>query len=233
MTHPLVDLQAADTLVDQLRHRRAHLPEQAELDVARGALATWQSRRQALERRIEELEGAIGQAERDAHQIDDQRARLERQLKTVIAPREAEALMHEIGTLNERRGSLDDVELEALEEQSLIDDQLSSSVPEGEALQATVDEAIQRAGEASDTIDAELQSIADRHDQLRAAIDPVLLKRYDALRTHQVVAAAQLMGHRCSGCFLDLAPSEIDEVRAGADSAGVSVCPQCNRLLIL
>jgi hypothetical protein len=34
VSHPLLDLQAVETLVDQLRHRRHHLPEQADLDAA-------------------------------------------------------------------------------------------------------------------------------------------------------------------------------------------------------
>ena len=33
MTHPILELQAADTLADQLRHRREHLPEQDEAAV--------------------------------------------------------------------------------------------------------------------------------------------------------------------------------------------------------
>jgi predicted dithiol-disulfide oxidoreductase (DUF899 family) len=46
-------------------------------------------------------------------------------LKTVIAPREAEALMHEIAVLNERREALDDGELSALEEQAETEDDLA------------------------------------------------------------------------------------------------------------
>jgi predicted nucleic acid-binding Zn-ribbon protein len=233
VTHPLTELQAADTLANQLRHRRQHLPEHVELEAARSALARWQSGRDDLQRRIDELEMAIGRAEREAHQIDEHRAKLERQLKTVFASREAEALMREIATLKERRSSLDDAELEALEEQAQIDDQLSATDAEGEALRASIDAAMQRASVAMVSIDEEERSIAERHAQLRAAVAPELLKRYDSLRSHMVVAAAVLTGHRCSGCFLDLAPSELDDVRAGADADGVSVCPQCNRLLLI
>ena len=38
MSQALLDLQAADTLADQLRHRRGHLPEQAAVDAAQAEL---------------------------------------------------------------------------------------------------------------------------------------------------------------------------------------------------
>ncbi len=47
-------------------------------------------------------------------------------MKTVIAPREAEALMHEMSTLDEQTDALDTAELEALEEQSDVDDRLTA-----------------------------------------------------------------------------------------------------------
>ena len=46
------------------------------------------------------------------------RTRLEQQLKIVTETRQAEALKHEIETLNEHRDELDDRELEALEQQA-------------------------------------------------------------------------------------------------------------------
>ena len=53
-------------------------------------------------------------------------------------------------------------------------------------------------------------------------------------RGQQMVAAAELQGHRCSGCHLDLSPGEMDEVRdAAASNGGIADCPQCNRLLVV
>ena len=97
VTHPILELQAADTLADQLRHRREHLPEQdAGRRRPRQRTRDWERRRDGLQRQLDELERGIARSESDSHEIDVHRARLEKQLKTVIAPREAEALMHEI-----------------------------------------------------------------------------------------------------------------------------------------
>jgi predicted nucleic acid-binding Zn-ribbon protein len=233
VTHPLLELQAADTLADQLRHRRDRLPEQEQVDAARGKHAEWERRRDGLRRRLDELEGVISRSESDSHAIDIDRARLEKQLKTVIAPREAEALMHEIALLTERRGALDDAELSALEEQADIDDDLSAHAAAEDGLVSAVAVAEEAAAQAAAQIEAQLADIANRHDELRAAVDPALLRRYDQLRRQQMVAAAALQGSRCDGCHLDLSAAELDEVRAAARDGGIADCPHCGRLLVL
>ncbi len=233
MTHPILALQAADTRADQLRHRRQNLPEQAAVDAARGQYAKWQQRRDGLERRLAELEAEIGRAEAESHTIDTHRARLEQQLKTIIAPREAEALMHEIALLTEQRGALDDVELAALEEQVQIDDDLSTHIADGASLGHAVTAAEDAAAAATAEIDTQLIEIAAGHDDLRAAVDDKLLVRYDQLRRQHVVAAAALVGTHCEGCHLDLSAAELDEVRSAAGTDGLAECPQCGRLLVV
>ena len=92
----------------------------------------------------------------------------------------------------------------------------------------------QAAVAAEEQIDNQLAEIAKTLDGLRTAVDASLLARYDRLRSQQMVAAAELQGSRCSGCHLDLAPAEMDDVRGQAAAAGgVADCPQCNRLLVV
>ena len=233
MTHPILELQAADTLANQLRHRRDRLPEQEQLAEARSRHADWERRRDVLRRRLAELESVISRAESESHEIDVQRTRLEKQLKSVFSPREAEALMHEIALLNERRGGLDDAELSALEEQADIDDDLTAHAEAEDGLTSAVAVAEEAAAQAAAHIDTELADIESRHEALRAAVDAGLLEKYDQLRGHHVVAAAALHGNRCEGCYLDLSAVELDEVRAAARDGGLADCPHCGRLLVL
>ena len=233
MTHPILELQAADTLADQLRHRRDHLPELEQVAAARGRHAEWERRRDGLQRRLDELEAVISRSESDSRAIDLDRARLEKQLKTVISPREAEALMHEIAVLTERRGALDDAELSALEEQAEIDDDMIAHAASEDGLVSAISVAEDAATQAAAQIDAQLADIDRRHDALRSAVDAALLNRYDQLRRQQMVAAAALNGSRCEGCHLDLSAAELDEVRSVARDGRIADCPHCGRLLVL
>lgn len=231
MTHPILELQAADTMADQLRHRREHLPEREQLQAAKNALVRWNEARMVTRKRVEELGATIERAERESHEIDAKLERLNKQMKTVIAPREAEALQHEIATLRQQRGELDDLELTALEEQAAADDELRGLLDQEESLTATYIAADREAGTAETDIDGELARVATRLESLRAAVDKKILKRYDRLREQHLIAAATLSGSRCEGCHLDLSAAEVDDVKDSVADGGLADCPQCGRLL--
>lgn len=221
-------------MADQLRHRREHLSEREQVQAAKNALVRWNEARTVIRKRLDELGANIEQAERDSHDIDKHLVRLHAQLKTVIAPREAEALQSEIAALNARRSDLDDAELAALEEQSRLDDELSALLQQEESLRDTYLGADAALVNANADIDGELKRIDERLAQLRSAVDAKVLKRYDRMREHHVIAAATLSGSRCEGCHLDLSAAEVDSVRdEAAKGGGVAECPQCGRLLIL
>lgn len=234
MTAPLLELQAADTMAGQLRHRRANLPEREQLQATKNDLIRWDQTLQTVRRRLDELAAEIERAEQRSKAIDAKKTKLQAQLKTVIAPREAEALQTEIAALDHERGELDDVELTALEEQTRLDDQLQGLLAQEETLRDAFLGADAALSTAQTDIDGELERIDDRLQGLRDAVEPKLLKRYDRLREQHVVAAAGLSGSRCDGCHLDLSAAEVDEVRAtAAKAAGVAECPHCGRLLVV
>ena len=139
LTDDLLELQRIDTTTDQLAHRRAHLDERVSSNAATGRLRANRTRRAEAVARDEELERSIGGLEHDGVELTTHRTRSRRQLKTVIAPREAEALMHEIATIGERRDALDDQELAFLDEQSELAGEvarLDDALPELEAAAA-------------------------------------------------------------------------------------------------
>ena len=154
-------------------------------------------------------------------------------MKTVIAPREAEALMNEMATLDAQIDELDVHELEALEEQSTIDDQLTAHLQGEEQLR---NRSIQADGalviEVGD-IDRELADLVDRRVELRPQLSDGLMATYDRKRAALGVAVAPLVGRQCQGCHLELSAAEIDTVKAEAADTGVTDCPDCGRLLIV
>ena len=233
LTDDLLELQRLDTLADQLTYRRAHLPERTAAKAAADALAAHRRRRDASVERSQELELAIDALERDGEQLGAQRARLEAQLKTVIAPREAEALMHELATIAERRSGLDDQELEHLEEQSALADAvtaLDAGLPDVEAAARAAATAL-RVAEAE--VDADLAAATGPRAELAARLDASSLDRYERLRARNGgIAVAHLEGNRCSGCNLDLSPAEVDELRA-VPAGEFADCPNCGRLLVV
>ncbi len=229
----LLALQAVDTQADQLAHRHEHSPLRTDLASATSAMRTWEQQRTSLRSRIDELGEAIERAEQRGAELAEHRQRLERQLKTVIAPREAEALMHEMDSLNEQIDELDVQELESLESQATLDDELAAHLGGEQQLrerQRLADEAL--AAEVGD-IDRELADLADRRSELRSQLSDGLLATYDRKRGALGVAVAALVGKQCQGCHLELSAAEVDTVKDEAAETGVTDCPDCGRLLIV
>ncbi|MGB0113683.1 MAG: C4-type zinc ribbon domain-containing protein [Ilumatobacteraceae bacterium] len=228
----LLALQEVDTLADQLSHRRAHSALRDDLAARSEQLEQWERRRAALRTSIDTLGDAIASAEEHSAELLTHRQRLEQQLKTVIAPREAEALMHEITTIETERDELDTKELEALEQQASHDDELAAHLAVEESVRSATrqaDEAL--AAEVAD-IDTELAGLSERRAELRATLAADLLSTYDRKRAALGVAVARLVGKQCQGCHMELSAAEIDTVREDAAATGVTDCPDCGRLLI-
>lgn len=227
----LLELQEIDTALDRLAHRRGSLPERAAVDEAVGALRAWEREVSRLQGRIDELGLEIEQAEAESSDIDRSRERLRAQLRTVIAPREAEALQREMAGLEQRRSDLDDRGLAALEEQAVVDDELTAQRQREAGLRVSVEEAEAALRVVVADLDAEAAGLEGRRGPLRDALEAAMLARYDRLRSHLGVAVARLVGHRCDGCHLDLSPAEIDQIKAEAAGQPAS-CPQCDRILV-
>jgi uncharacterized protein len=232
LTDDLLELQRLDTTADQLAHRRQHMPERVAATEARAAVEAQRRRRAAAVERSEELELAVDALERDGERLSAQRTKLEAQLKTVVAAREAEALMHELATLAERRDALDDQELASLEEQSALADEIAALDAAQPALDVAAREAAAAMSGVEAAIDDELAAIAGARVTVVDRVDAGLLARYEMLRSRNGgVAVARLDGNRCGGCHLDLSRSEVEAVRAVAVGEFAD-CPQCGRLLV-
>jgi len=225
-------LQDIDTALDVITHKRPRLPEVIAHQEATAALTELHSRMAEAQRSIDAALASIETAEHAAAELTKKRTRLEAQLKTVIAPREAEALMHEIETINGHRGELDDMELAALEvqaegESTLL--QLSESLPTHEVVVAAAQAELDAVHAA---VDADVADLRQQRAGVVEGLGPDNSGLYERVRKQfGGVGVARLQGSHCSGCHMDLSPRELDIVKAvPADT--LAECPQCGRIIV-
>jgi uncharacterized protein len=229
----LVELQRIDTLSDQLTVQRERTPLRTALAEATTQMRGWEKRRAEMEARIEALTIEVEHDEEHGAELADHLARLERQLKTVIAPREAEALMHEIATLTTQRDELDIREIEAMEEEGTLESSLVAHLDAEPELRSAVDIATSELSAAVADIDTQLAALTGERIEVLAALPDTLITRYERARPQLGVVVSQLVGTKCTGCHLDLAAAEIDTARAEAADSGFTDCPQCGRILVI
>lgn len=228
----LLGLQEIDSAIDQCGHRRTRLAERmtvAEADAAvkkhRSEIVTADKSAAAATTRIEALE-------RENATRDTKKKRLDAQLKTVIAPREAEALMHEMSLLDEQRSVADDEELECMD-----------ALEAAEAARSTADTALARAidaqadaqaglADAEAALDAEVAELGAQRSSVASAAGSDLVARYERLRkSFGGIAISRLHGTRCGACHLDQSNKTMEAIKAAVDGEPLE-CEQCGRLLV-
>lgn len=229
----LLVLQGLDTAIEQANHRLTHLPAIERRRECLDEVARLERESKDLEGRQTKILAALADGERRTSEIDSKIKRLEGQMKTIIAPREAEALQHEISTLRAEREQSDDSGLAALEEGEQVERLLEATKSELLAARLVLDLAMIELRAAQAVIEAEIDHLAARRAEQIAVVDAGLLRSYDTrrARTHRVVVA-RLAGDACGGCHLDLSQLEREELRRLLPGE-IPECPHCGCMLVL
>lgn len=229
----LLDLQAADTELAQLAHRRSTLPELAILvDVGR---RTDELTIEAadLQMRLEDVAADQRRLEND---VDTVRARARRDDQRLTAgglpAKELEGLQHEIATLARRQTALEDDVLEVMEQRETVESDVSAIA----GRQSEVDAERSKAQSARDAafagIDAQAQLRSADRERIAATLPADLLQLYDRIRVaNGGIGAALLRQRRCDGCRIELAGNELATVRVAAPDLIVR-CDNCRRILV-
>lgn len=230
----MLGIQALDTRLDQLAHRRRSLPEAAEADRLAAERAALEQAIGAVEVRLSDLAREQRKADSDVEQVRTRKARDEQRLQAgqVGSPKELERLQHEIETLTRRQSELEDIELEVMERLEEATNEQASLQAKQSELDAKLAEAEQARDKAYAEIDGEISEIrADR--AARVAQQPEdLMKLYERLRTqHGGVGAAELRQQRCEGCRMELDVTFLSQV-AAAPADRVQRCEECGRILV-
>jgi predicted nucleic acid-binding Zn-ribbon protein len=228
----LLDLQALDTQLAQLAHKRRTLPEHAELDRLGKEVSALTDERVRAQVVVDDLDRDIERIERDVEQVRARAARDQSRLDAGTGPhRELEALQHELGTLARRQRELEDVELELMEKREEAADTVAGVEKRLAAARARHGEVEQRRAGLLADLDKDEEFRRAGRGPLAADLPPDLVKVYEQIRAQTGIGAALLRAGRCEGCHLDLAGSERARLRAAAPDEVVR-CEECRRILV-
>lgn len=233
MTAGLLALQEADLAMIRLESRRAVLESGEEVEALRSASEAAESRLGELQLESDSLAAESRRMESD---IDMQGQRLAAEEKrlydgSVTNMKELEAIQHEIASIKERRGRIEDDLLERMERL----EELETSISEAEAATQAARTAAQQAEAGAEAELAQVLIDLEREKGLRATrasmVDPEVLELYEELRSHKKgIGAAALVDGVCQGCHETLSPMELDKLKHSED---IMRCEHCRRILVL
>ena len=230
----LLDLQALDSTLDRLAHRRRTLPELAEIErlerlVAgtRDDVVRAETEASDLARETKKYEDEIA-AVRARHTRNDQRL----SSGAITQSRQLEDLQHENASLTRRQSELEDRELEVMERAEGVQAVLDRLLVARDEHTAARDAAGAARDAAWQEIDAELTRTAQERERVAAELPADLLALYERIRKAEGgVGAAAITRGRCGGCRLDLMGNEKADLRAAAPNDVVRH-EECGRIMV-
>jgi uncharacterized protein len=227
----LLDLQAIDTALAQLAHRRKSLPELAEIATISRELSALEDQRVRAQVAVDDLDRDITRFEKDIEQVRTRKARDQARLDAGGALREIEGLQHEMATLNRRQGELEDAELELMEQRETAEQTLND-------IRKKLTEASERRAAAEARRDEAFADITKEQEFKTQARAPLagdlpgdLLGLYDKIRADSGLGAALFRAGRCGGCRIELYGADLNRVKS-APADEVVRCEECRRIMV-
>jgi len=230
----LLDVQELDARLDQLKHQLEHMPEAAELASLRTRRRDANDRARDTRIRVDDLTREQKKADADVEQVKTRRKRDQDRIEQglIVSPKDLERMQHELVSLERRISTLEDEELEVMEQledaQRLLDSLTAQLAAAEERLALLVAGRDVRAVE----IGADLAALQAERVPAVDGMPADLLALYEKLRANRRgVGAAELRQRRCTGCQLSIDNAEIEVIRK-APSDLVIRCEECSRILV-
>ena len=230
----MLDLQDLDLQLDQVAHKRASLPEHQALKELTAEKSVVDRELVTADTEVSDLQREQKKADSDVDQVRQRKARNQQKLDSgqISSPRDLENLQHEIGSLDRRISDLEDAELEVMERLEAAEVVQADLRSRADAFAGRQTELESTRGAAVKELDEQRTALADKRAALAADLPDDLITTYQKLRERNGgIGAAPLVGKRCMGCRMELAPSDLNKFKAAAPDA-VLRCEECGRILV-
>jgi uncharacterized protein len=228
----LLELQAVDTSLSQLAHRRRNLPQLAAITDAQRRAADLHNEVVDTQTRAGDVAAEQRRLESDVDTVRARAVRDESRLQAGGLPaRELESLQHEIATLARRQSTLEDELLDVMERAEEADAALRTATERLDAVTAKVAGLEAERDAAVTEIDATVGRREPQRVAIASELPDELLALYEKARTQSGTGAAMLRQRRCEACHIELSGSELAAVRH-AEPDEVMRCDNCRAILV-
>ncbi|MFT3875756.1 MAG: C4-type zinc ribbon domain-containing protein [Propioniciclava sp.] len=230
----LLALQAVDTAIAQLDHRKNTLDETAQARALQAQRAHAAERVIEVETRVFDLEADLAKAEADLVPVRERRERNQKRVQdgSVGDPKALQGLLAEIDHLGRRISELEDAELDAMQELEDARELAAEAVAAKGVIEDEMRAVLKVREEKLTEIAADRGRREAERDAIAAALPPELLSLYTRIAQKAGgVGAALLRGGRCGGCQLEANSADLTRYREAA-SDEVLRCEECNRILV-
>lgn len=229
----LLVVQAHDSSVRQLEHRKANLPELQALVMLDDEQTHLTRSRSEAEAQLAEIRTKQKRIEDDIGLIDDRLGIENERLYSgaVTAHKDLQLIQEELRILGNRKATLEDAVLDCME----LAEPVTATIATIDGQLADVDtrrtQAQASLKESQGQIDAEIEREVAARSVAAVDISAELIDAYEQARAEcGGVGACRLNGKTCEGCHLGLSAVEYDNIRKEPSDA--LIFHECGRILV-
>lgn len=230
----MLDLQELDARAAQLRHQRSHLPELVEIAELSARRTEFDNSARDAQIVVDDLSEDQAKIDADVEQARTRRSRDQERVDQgdLTNPKDLQRMLSELESLQRRITTLEDQELEVMEQVENAQrelDSLTRQVAEADDRLAVLSES---RDQKTGALDRELEAVAVERAPILAGLPADLIALYDRLRELKGgVGAAPLRARACGGCQLSLDAAELATIKAAGDDEVIR-CEECQRILV-
>ncbi len=229
----LLDLQAIDTRLDQIDHARRHLPQLAALADLEGKARLIDDQLVRSRTELDDVQREVRKADADVQQVRDRATRDQARLDAGTGTaKDLQAIQHELTSLARRQAELEDIELEVMERAEAAESDVGELERGRGELTARISALETERDQALATLDEEAARIGGPRQDVVLEVGEDLVALYEKIRaSSNGTGAAALTQRRCTGCQIELNPTDIQRIRSAAEDE-VLRCEECRRILV-
>lgn len=230
----LLDLQAQDSTLAQLTHRKNSLPENATIADLTAKAAEINNQRIEADTAVSDLTREQKKADGEVEQVKARRVRDEERMNSgqISNAKDLSSMQHEIVALDRRIATLEDEELEVMEALEGAQTRLAAVTAELAGINTALEEVATARDAKIVSIDNEARQALAEREQIAQKVPDELTALYDKIRKqYGGMGAAALRASRCEGCRLEINGADLRELVA-LPSNEVLRCPECSRILV-
>lgn len=230
----LLDLQALDSGLDRLAHRRRTLPELAEIERLDKLVDAGRDEVVRAETEAADLARETTRFEDEITAVRTRKARNDQRLASgaITQSKQLQDLQHENVSLLRRQSDLEDRELEVLERAEQVQAVLERLLAQRDGWLESRASAEQSRDAAYADLDTEVARTRQERARVAAELPADLLALYERIRLAEGgVGAGEIARGRCGACRLDLMGNEKADIRS-APADEVLRHEECNRILV-
>lgn len=223
----LLNLQQVDEEVDALRQHKRDYP--ARITELEGSMAQLADDRQSKKDQLAEQQSNLKHFSRQLDVAQESVTKHQTRMPEIKSNREYDAYQQEMMALHHAIDEYTEERKKATDEIARLSDLLEQEETEFDRRLNEHEREIAELRQKTQTIDDEVAGALERRKQVAASLSARVVSVYERVRLGKRKAVVRVLREACSGCWTNLPPQKINELRM---SKRIIICDGCGRILV-